>query len=221
MAWHSSFNTDKAIMGVDLSHWNGKVDFEILKQLGYQFCMLKLGGEETTPGKFKIDKMFLRYYRAAKANGLYVGAYVFANSNLKNCQPECNANYFINWLRKERCLLDYPLAIDIETQKPEDKAATTEYVARWCDMVEHHKWFAMIYGSDISTFDGMVESENLVQYAFWVARYGSRPEKVKHQPAIWQYTNKLYTPASKGLMDGNYAAYDIAAVIKAKHLNDK
>lgn len=211
------------ILGVDLSHWNGTVDFKNLAENGVKFVMLKLGGEENGEYSYKIDTKFFTYYHAAKAAGIKVGAYMFAGKYCWRWQAEGNATYFIDYMEKYGVKLDYPFAIDVETQDPCKRDRTTTYVYNWCKCVEDRGYFAMIYGSDISTFDDILDSKRLERFAFWVARYGAE-EKIKHPYAMWQFTNNvrahLWGDIPKNI-DGNYAMYDIAEVIERKHLNHK
>lgn len=205
-----------------MSHWNGDVDFNNLKQNGVQFAMLKLGGEEKGHRKYQIDSKFFTYYHMAKAHGIYVGAYMFAGKDCFLWDGAENANYFIDYIEKYHIDLDYPFALDMETQPINQKEANTEYAANWCDAVEKRGYFAMIYGSDVWTFDDIVYADRLERYAFWVARY-SLHDRVRHDHAIWQFTSAIkskYPKLAKN-MDGNYAMYDIAKVIKKKGLNRK
>lgn len=210
----------RKIRGVDLSHWNGQVNFQLLAKNGIEFVMLKMGGEEGTPHKYTIDPKFISYYEGAKVAGINVGAYMFANDDLKRCDPKENVKYYMDFMLDEGIILDYPFAIDVETQSRFDRKATTTYVKQWCEAVESYAYFAMIYASDISGFSGILNSSELEEYSFWVARYSSTKHPT-HQYGIWQYTNKLHLPGIAGYCDGDYAAYDFAAVIESKHLNRK
>lgn len=211
------------ILGVDLSHWNGSVDVQHLADLGVKFAMLKLGGEESSQRGYKIDTRFYEYYHLCKKYGIKVGAYMFAGSRCYLWNAEENANHFIDYMERNNIKLDYPFAIDIETQPTATKEKNTEYVRLWCKTVEKRGYFAMIYGSDVSTFKGIINGDDLKQFAFWVARYGGE-SRIQNDWAIWQFTNNIRESINKRFpknMDGNYARYDIAAVIEKKHLNRK
>lgn len=214
------------ILGVDLSHWNGNLnlcDFIKFKNLNVKFVMLKLGGEENGERSYKIDKKFFTFYHYAKEAGIKVGAYMFAGKECALWRPEENADYFIDYMEKNGIKLDYPFALDMEIQPKSRQKENTQYAKEWCTRVEERGYFAMIYGSDINTFDEILKSEELERFAFWVAMYCDSESKVKHKHAIWQFTNRLgtrinYLPI---LLGGNYASYDIAKVIEKKHLNHK
>ena len=77
------------IRGVDLSHWNGKVDFEKVKNSGIDFVILK-----ATEGDGFLDPTFDYNWRASLDSDLVVMPYHFFRSNIKgNPQVE----WFFRW----------------------------------------------------------------------------------------------------------------------------
>lgn len=71
--------------GIDVSAWQGKIDFNKVKKSGYEFVILKAGGNDD--GCY-IDGRFETNYFAAKKSGLKIGAYYFVNRDfsVKNAQ---------------------------------------------------------------------------------------------------------------------------------------
>jgi hypothetical protein len=70
--------TSVRIRGIDLSHWNGKVDFEKVKSSGIDFVILK-----ATEGDGFLDKTFDYNWRSSLDNDLVVMPYHFFRSNIK------------------------------------------------------------------------------------------------------------------------------------------
>ena len=62
------------IKGIDVSHWQGSIDFNKVKAFGIDFVILKAGQKVKDP-------MFEEYYEKAKEAGLNVGCYFFAPSD--------------------------------------------------------------------------------------------------------------------------------------------
>lgn len=58
--------------GIDVSRWNGVIDFKAVKASGISFVIMRAGGSN---GGFYKDPMFEKNYVAAKGAGLNVGAY--------------------------------------------------------------------------------------------------------------------------------------------------
>ena len=103
--------------GVDLSRWNGAVDFKKLKSgkiLGspVKFVMLRLGYGT------RLDDRFRQYYSAAKSAGLYVGVYLYSIADTASA-----ARFEADWaLEQLKGLdIDYPVAFDFEHKAVLDK----------------------------------------------------------------------------------------------------
>ena len=60
--------------GIDVSHWQGAIDWAKVRAAGIQFAIIKAGGSDAG---FYTDPRWEENYRGAKANGIAVGAYYF------------------------------------------------------------------------------------------------------------------------------------------------
>lgn len=175
--------------GIDISHWQGKVDFKKVKESGIEFVILKAGGSDYKT-KYK-DKKFEEYYKQCKEVGLSVGAYFFAGNDVSNDKGFEDAAYFEKLLQGKQ--FDMPVYIDFEMSTSSKKNVNTEYVKAFCDYMESKKFFVGIYASDISGFKDRLNDKQLIQYTHWVARYGKQPQYVK-QYAMWQKTSTGKVP---------------------------
>lgn len=209
------------IRGIDLSHWNNVTDFNRIKESGIDFVMLKAMGEEIGEGIFRLDPKFLEHYRKARKAGLHVGCYMFAGKLCYNgWDAEKNAWALITTLKVNEIELDYPIAIDIEAQPANKRALLTQYVIEWCDAIERHNGFAMVYASDISGFKDRLYDAQLKDYSHWVARYIQDESKLRTKNwDIWQFTSEGEVPGIRGKVDLDYARYDFSEVIKKRGLN--
>ena len=61
-------------LGIDVSAWQGNIDFDKVKKAGYNYVILKAGGNDDG---YYIDSRFASNYAKAKKAGLKVGAYYF------------------------------------------------------------------------------------------------------------------------------------------------
>ena len=103
------------IKGIDVSRHQkaGKVNFEELKKLGYEFVIIRAGyGMEMN----QKDSAFESHYKAAKEAGLHVGAYHYSYA-VNVAEAEQEADCFLKWIEDKT--LEYPVAYDMEdeTQK--------------------------------------------------------------------------------------------------------
>ena len=203
------------ILGIDISHWQGKVDFEKVKKAGYEFVILKAGGSDRG---FYEDPTFKRNYTEAKKAGIKVGAYYFVGKNFYGKDAGvADAERFIKIIGG--CQLEYPVFLDVETTQPGRKKEATEAAIAFCEEMETSGYFAGIYASDISGFREKLDHSRLSQYAHWVADYNDPVNECKdHQ--MRQYSSKGYVNGvQSNPTDLDYSLIDYEKIMKEKGLN--
>lgn len=198
---------------LDLSHWNGDVNFRELKKNGVYGVILKCGGAEN--GKFYMDPMFLKNYNLAKENGLHVGCYWFTGIQFK---PEEESKQFHTWI-KGMCF-DLPIYLDFECSGPQFKRENTEWCIKFIqNLYKLGHYFVGIYASDISGFRDRLNAVKLLDYTWWVARYGNAPSYAKMNMHMHQYTSAGRVKGVKGNVDCNHCYRDFPTVIISGHYN--
>lgn len=202
------------IKGIDISHWNGSIDFEKVKASGIEFVIIKAGGSDKG---FYTDSKFKENYEKALAAGLSIGAYYFAGRYFRGIEAGVtDAQKFIDILSGIK--FDYPVFLDIEAQDSRYKEEITDASVAFCEQMEKAGYFVGIYASDVAGFKDRLNHERISSYAHWVARYGKEPEVCKEY-GIWQYTSKGSVPGISGSVDMDVSAVDYSKVIKEKGFN--
>ena len=202
------------IKGIDISHWNGAIDFNKVKKSGVDFVIIKAGGSDKSPYK---DSMFEKYYKAAKEAGLKVGAYYFVGKKFLGKESGlADAKRFIEILKGKQ--FDYPVFLDLETTETRYKKEATEASKAFCRALEDAGYFVGIYASDISGFKEKLELSEITQYSLWVARYGSEPVYVNSW-GMWQYSSKGSVNGICGSVDLDYSKIDFSDTIIKKGFN--
>ena len=202
------------IKGIDISHWNGCIDFNKVKASGIDFVIIKAGGSDKG---FYTDSKFRENYEKAKAAGLYVGAYYFAGKKFRGVEAGmADAQRFIDIL--EGLKFEYPVFIDIEAQENRYKEEITDGVIAFCEEMEKAGYFVGIYASDISGHNDKLNHERIKSYMHWVARYGGDPE-ICTDHGIWQYSSKGSVNGISGSVDIDLSTVDYAKIIKEKGFN--
>ena len=203
------------INGIDISHWNGNINFDLVKSAGIDFVIIKAGGSDK--GFYK-DSKFEENYKKAKAAGLKVGAYYFVGHKFYgNISGIADAHRFINILDDKQ--FEYPVFVDIETTDPLYKEFATDAAIGFCDTMEKAGYFVGIYASDISGFKDRLELDKLKAYFPWVARYGREPSYYKEWQ-IWQHSSKGNIPGLSSNVDLDYSRNDISKTIIEKGFNN-
>lgn len=150
--------------GLDVSEWQaGNVDFNAVKNAGYDYVILRAG---TTRRK---DHNFEEFYTQAKAAGLNVGAYFYSYA-LTPEQSTADAHTMLSWLSGKQ--FEYPIYFDYED--PSQDALSTDVAQAIClnfmDTVAGAGYLTGIY-------TGYYKSTKLPmnvicsRYEFWVAHY--------------------------------------------------
>ena len=201
--------------GIDISHWQGNVDFNKVKKSGIDFVIIKAGGSDNG---FYEDIKFKSYYKQAKDAGLYVGCYYFAGPKfLGDLSGESDAKRFLRIIGGLK--FEFPVYIDVElTSFPIDKFKTTSATISFCRYMEYNKYYCGIYASDISGFRDMLDLSRLDRFDKWVARYGSSPKYVKSY-GMYQYRNSGFINGIHGKVDLDCAYKNYPHIIKLNHLN--
>ena len=169
--------------GIDISHWQGNINFDLLKN-ETDFIIIKAGGSDK--GFYK-DKMFETYYKKAKENDIPVGAYYFVGKNCTSyADGVADAKRFLDLIKDKQ--FEYPVYIDIETTAPAQRLGATNAVIGFCETMEAYNYYVGIYASDISGFKDRLNLQYLSKFDKWVARYGKSPEYVKAF-GMWQFSS--------------------------------
>ena len=200
-------------LGVDLSEYQGEVDFAAMKKAGVEFVMLRIGGQYYgDDGGIYEDKLFESNYQAAKAAGLKVGAYFFSQAiNAEDAAKE--ANFTVQKLNGRS--LDYPIGFDWENIAEED--ARTDRVTgdeltliaeSFCDTVTQAGYKAIVY-SNTSQMLIMYDFETMKDYDFWLADYRDFPT-MYYKFDMWQYTKDGKIDGVEGTVDLNLSFTDFS-----------
>lgn len=202
-------------LGIDVSHYQGIIDWKALGDAGLIFAILKAGGSEG--GKRYKESMFERNYSEAKKNGIKLGCY-FVNG--KQCctaeQGKQDALFFSQIIGGKQ--FEYPVYLDLEVPSPLTKKGNTDAAIAFCRQMESNGYYVGIYASDISGFKNRLDLNRLTAFDKWVARYGSNPKYVKNY-GMWQWTSSGVVVGIKGRVDMNAAYKDYPTIMVMKHLN--
>lgn len=203
------------IKGIDVSKWQGVIDWAKVANDGVQFAIIKAGGSDAI--KPYTDKNFLANVIGAAQHCIHIGAYYFVGKNCKSAKEgQANALRFYDIIKN--VVLDYPVYIDFEAPDRSNRQGNTDAVNAFCAQMEAFGYYVGIYASDISGFKERLDYNQLTKYDKWVARYGSEP-KFATRYNMWQYSSKGKVDGIRGNVDMDYSKVDFAKIIREKHLN--
>ena len=215
--------------GIDLSRWNGSVDFKKLKSgkiLGspVKFVMLRLSYGT------RLDDRFRQYYSAAKSAGLYVGVYLYSIADTVSA-ARSEADWALEQLKGLD--IDYPVAFDFEHKAVLDKKLSKEQYTAICraflDRIRKGGYYPILYTAPV-VIKGYIDLEKLSDYDLWLAQYTRSGTEQQYGQTMWQFSvaggvndyNKVgKVPGVSGECDCNWSYVGYAAKIKRLGLNGK
>jgi len=188
------------IHGIDISHYQGEIDWETLrnqgmiKKLPVRFVMIK-----ATEGSTRIDENFADNFYNAREYGFTRGAYHFYSVH---SDAKSQARHFINKVALENG--DLPPVLDVE-HKPKNQTDEEfkQSVLTWLRMVEKHYGVKPIIYTYYKFKMRYLSDEVFEQYPYWIAHYYVDEVEYKGPWKFWQHTDIGKLPGIKGYVDFN------------------
>lgn len=181
-----------AVLGVDVSEFQGEVDWYAVKAAGIEFAILRTGYRGMTQGLLKEDQCFRQNLEGAANAGLKLGVYFFSQA-VTTQEAEAEAAYVINAL--EGYEISYPVAFDWEPIAPGSGARTdgldnqvlTRCAAAFCEKIKEAGLSPAVYFNQSLGYL-RYDLRELADYDLWLAEYDSKPDFYYHFD-LWQYTH--------------------------------
>lgn len=196
--------------GIDLSKYQGNVDFAKVKEDGVEYAIIRCGYRGYGSGAIVPDENWGKYAQGASDNGIKVGAYFFTQAITAEEAVE-EANFVLDAIKPYN--VTYPVVIDIEDvdnkntrQKELSPKELTDVVIAFCDTVKAAGYTPMIY-SNISYYGGKLEYSRLEEYDKWFASY-TTTLYFPYEIAMWQYTSTGTINGINGNVDVNISFKD-------------
>lgn len=202
-----------ATFGIDVSAWQGIIDWSKVSKAGVKFAILKAGGADDG---YYTDSKFKRNYDECKKYGIPVGAYYFTGPSCTTAsEGRKEAQKFLEIIKG--CKFEYPVAIDVEAQRA-SKTHITDAVIAFCEEMENHGYYICVYGSTVAGFKDRMDTPRLVAYDKWVADYRGKCY-FDGNYGIWQFSSSNHIDGINGRVDGDYSYRDYPTIIKNAGLN--
>ena len=195
----NQYKTDKTQIGIDVSGWQGEIDFEKIKNAGVEFIMIRVGGTRGTNGEYFVDKYFKRNIEEANKYGIKAGIYFYSYANSKESAMK-DAKWVIKQIKDYD--IDLPIAFDWE-----EWAYFNDYNLSFFGLTSMAESF--LETIEDAGYEGMLYSsksylENIwlpTKYDIWLAHYTIQTN--------YQGKYKLWQLCENGKIDGIDGAVDI------------
>ncbi|MGN1371168.1 MAG: glycoside hydrolase family 25 protein [Candidatus Coprovivens sp.] len=203
---------DRVSKGIDVSSWQGDIDWEKVKKTGIDYVMIRCGFRNLTNDEIHVDKKF--HYNIQEANRLEIPVGVYFYSTAVNEREVLEEATFVLNLIKDYEII-YPVVYDFEmfnenrTIGVSDRTINNNAI-KFLDYIRAHGYIGMLYTNlnalnnhwNINKFDG---------YGIWYAQYIDRAT-YDGDYSMWQYADNGIINGIVGKVDLNesYITYEIS-----------
>lgn len=191
-------------VGIDVSKWQGEIDWEKAAKAGVQFAIIRAGYRGSSTGALVVDPYFEANIKGAIDAGVDVGVYFFTQA-VNEIEAVEEASMVLQLV--EEYPLNYPIYIDTEGAGGNGRADGLDVDTRtlvcdaFCRTVENSGYNAGVYASR-NWLNNNLHTEKLEQYSIWLAEYRSVP-KYDGYYEMWQYTSNGRVDGIEGRVDLN------------------
>lgn len=207
--------------GIDVSQWQGAIDWQKVKNSGVAFAMIRAGY-----GQNNVDKQFVRNISECNRLGIPCGIYWFSYATTA-AMAKKEAQYALAAVKPYH--LDYPVAFDFEYDSVNyaskagvavTKQLATSIATAFLDEVESAGYYGVLYTNqdylnryfDVSLKD---------KYDIWLASWYTSPnfDKPPMDCGLWQYASDGVCAGISGNVDLDIAYKDYPALMEQTGLN--
>ena len=189
------------IKGIDVSEFQGNINWDKVKADGIEFAILKLGNIYDYDANYK-DSKFDTNYKNARANGIKIGAYIY-----NYCNTIDTLKKGLEWAIKklEGKELDLPFYLDMEDKdiQGETKETLTNQCNEFAKYVESKGYQAGVYANVNWLKNELNPNDFDKKISVWVAQYYKECQYTGKYD-IWQYASDGSVSGISGNCDMNY-----------------
>ena len=189
------------IKGIDVSTWQGKIDWKTVADYGMGFAILRI----TEAGNV-VDSQFENNLAGCNKYNIPVGVYKYSYA-MTIAEIQREARKVVSTLNGRR--IQFPVFLDLEYN--DQRSLGSESIHKMADafreIVEAAGYKFAIY-CNVDWYENVICS-HLKKYDFWIARYpanddGWLQERLRPDFGVgWQYSSKAKIPGISGTVDRN------------------
>ena len=202
------------IKGIDVSAWQGKIDWKTVADYGMGFAILRI----TEAGNV-VDSQFENNLAGCNKYNIPVGVYKYSYA-MTIAEIQREARKAVSTLNGRR--IQFPVFLDLEHNN--QRSLGSESIHKMADafreIVEAAGYKFAIY-CNVDWYENVICS-HLKKYDFWIARYpanddGWLQERLRPDFGVgWQYSSKAKIPGISGTVDRNVFYKDYAEETEKK-----
>lgn len=201
----------KEVKGIDVSSFQGDIDWDKVKESGVEFVMIRCGYRNLTNEEVHEDSKFRYNISEANRVGIPVGVYFYSTAISEKEVLE-EASFVLNLIKDYDVI--YPVVYDFELFNQKRTAGfhdkyINDNALRFLDYMMAHGYMGMLY-TNLSAIKYHWNMDNFSGYKLWYAQY---IDNVTYEGKydMWQYADNGKIDGIVGNVDLNeaYFAYEV------------
>ena len=203
-----SLVTGNGTLGIDVSKWNGTIDWTAVKNSGISYVIIRCGYRGSSQGTLIADPKFTTNIKGATAAGLKVGVYFFTQAVDEREAVE-EASMVLEQIKNYK--ISYPVFLDVEPSGGRADSISSEtrtaVCKAFCQTIQGAGYTAGIYANK-TWLETKLDPGALSAYKIWLAQYASAPTYAGRYD-LWQYraTGKVSGISGNVDMNLSYLGY--------------
>lgn len=194
--------TGSGMMGIDVSKWNGSIDWKAVKNSGVSYVIIRCGYRGSSAGSLIEDPKFKANIKGATDAGLKVGVYFFSQA-IDEVEAVEEASMVLSLIKNYK--ISYPVFLDVESSGGRadgiSKATRTAVIKAFCETIQNSGYTAGVYANK-SWLTTKIDTSQLSRYKIWLAQYASAPT-YNGRYEMWQYSSTGKINGISGNVDMN------------------
>lgn len=190
--------------GIDVSKWNGTIDWNAVKNSGVNYVIIRCGYRGSSTGALVVDPKFEANIKGATAAGIKVGVYFFSQA-VNNSEAVEEASMVLELIKNYK--ISYPVFLDVESSGGRadgiSVAARTDVIKTFCQTIQNSGYTAGVYANK-NWLTNKIDTSKLNQYKIWLAQYASAPTYTGRYD-MWQYKSTGKVTGISGDVDLNWS----------------
>ena len=196
-------NTGSGVLGIDVSKWNGTIDWSAVKSSGVSYVIIRCGYRGSSSGALIQDPMFKTNIKGALNAGLKVGVYFFSQATTEVEAVE-EASMTLSLISGYN--ISFPVFLDVEASGGRGDSISadtrTKVCKAFCQTIQNSGYKAGIYANR-TWLNSNINTGELTSYKIWLAQYAATPTYTRTRYDMWQYSSKGSVSGISGNVDMN------------------
>ena len=189
-------------MGIDVSKWNGTIDWNAVKNSGVSYVIIRVGYRGSSQGALIEDPKFKTNIKGATAAGIKVGVYFFTQA-VDEVEAVQEASMVLDRISGYK--ISYPVFLDVEGSGGRgdkiDSATRTAVCKAFCNTIQNAGYTAGVYANK-TWLSQKMDAGALSAYKIWLAQYAKTPTYTGRYD-LWQYRSNGKVSGISGNVDLN------------------